>query len=157
MCFDSNLRRILCILDDLKTAVALGKIGVLSRTLPARVRPLSRNRAHLRPLSEREVIMEIPCEKQFVLVTGEMPWYDLGISLIQDCTIDVRGKARTTYINRHAGTPKTQARAHLEPGYKSVMLYWVRYRVMSTVGDPSRLGVDTNTFIMLLSTKPKTY
>ena len=82
MCFDSNLRRILCILGDLKTAVALGKIGALSRTLPARVRPLSRNRAHLRPLSEREVISEIPCEKQFVLVTGEMPWYDSGISLI---------------------------------------------------------------------------
>ncbi|CAM9850104.1 unnamed protein product, partial [Sphacelaria rigidula] len=32
---------------------------------------LSANRAHLRPLNPDELITEIPCERQFVLVTGE--------------------------------------------------------------------------------------
>ncbi|CAN0561575.1 unnamed protein product, partial [Ectocarpus sp. 12 AP-2014] len=31
---------------------------------------LSANRAHLRPLRECELIREIPCQKQFTLVTG---------------------------------------------------------------------------------------
>lgn len=30
----------------------------------------TRNRAHLRPLRGKELIQEIPCEKQFMLVTG---------------------------------------------------------------------------------------
>lgn len=56
----------------------------VSSSLPCRFS----NRAHVRPLSESELIKEIPCEKQFMLVTGEMKHIQYHFGSIFSTTLE---------------------------------------------------------------------
>ncbi|CAN0479405.1 unnamed protein product, partial [Ectocarpus sp. 12 AP-2014] len=59
---------------------ALTKMDTLSYPLLRWL--LSANRAHLRPLRGSELIPEIPCEKQFMLVTGTAAHFRACVSAV---------------------------------------------------------------------------